>query len=132
MNERDNQDAILKASSEMGARLFRNNVGKGYVGKLIFKGRDVLIKGFRVLHAGLCQGSSDLIGWDTILITPEMVGKKIAVFKAVEVKARNGLPTKEQVNFINQVNKAGGIGIIANSEKKYITEYGLWITKLKS
>jgi hypothetical protein len=41
-----------------------------------------------------------------------MVGTKVAVFTAVEVKTESGKVSKEQQNFINNVNRAGGIGKI--------------------
>jgi hypothetical protein len=44
-----------------------------------------------------------------------MVGDTIAVFTAVEVK-KNTRPTPEQVAFIEQVNKAGGLAGIARSD----------------
>jgi len=30
--------------------------------------------------------SSDLVGWTSVVITPEMVGKTVAIFTAIEVK----------------------------------------------
>lgn len=104
------------------AVLFRNNVGQTWAGKSTqFKRRclvpvepgDVLVHNARPLHAGLCKGSSDLIGWRSITITPDMVGQQIAVFCAVEVKDGRGRPTKEQVHFINTLIKAGGLGCVA-------------------
>lgn len=91
--------------------LFRNNTGVGWVGKTkkATNGNGIYIEDPRPLHAGLCVGSSDLIGWQTVIITPEMVGRKVAVFVAIEGKTGRQKPTKEQLNFINQVNKSGGI-----------------------
>jgi hypothetical protein len=73
----------------------------------------ILIRDPRPFHGGLCKGSSDLIGWRSITVTPEMVGTKIAVFSAVEVKDGKGRPTKEQVHFINTLITAGGLGCVA-------------------
>lgn len=95
-------------------RLFRNNVGLGWVGKVIKRLSGVLvIKDPRPLHAGLCEGSSDHIGWTETAITPEMVGQKVAIFTAVETKTKRGRVSPEQSNFIDRVKEAGGIAFIA-------------------
>lgn len=62
-------------------------------------------------------GGSDLIGWHTVTITPEMVGQKVALFLAVEVKTPNGRVTDAQQNFVDVVNKHGGIAGICRSVK---------------
>jgi len=61
-------------------------------------------------------GGSDLIGWTPVEITPDMVGKRIAIFTALEVKTTTGRPTKEQLAFIEAVKRAGGIAEIVRSE----------------
>ncbi len=76
---------------------------------------DVVIQNARPLHSGLCQGSSDLIGWTTREVTPDMVGKTVAIFTAVEIKTESGKASAEQLNFIGQVRKCGGIAGIARS-----------------
>jgi hypothetical protein len=80
-------------------RLFRNNVGLATTAN------------GHTIRYGLCKGSSDLIGWTSITITPDMVGKKIAIFTAVELKTKHVKLSPEQANFIAQVNAAGGIAI---------------------
>lgn len=93
-------------ASRLGATLFRNNQGaykhpKGYF-----------------IRYGICNpGGSDSVGWFPVTITPEMVGKKIAVFTALEYKAPGKKPTLDQQNFIDQVNKSGGIaGVIFSTQ----------------
>jgi hypothetical protein len=54
-----------------------------------------------------------LIGWTEKEITPEMVGRKVAIFTALEVKTPTGRASKEQINFIRVVREAGGIAGIA-------------------
>lgn len=79
---------------------------------------DLLIQDARPLHAGLCEGSSDLIGWTTKTVTPDMVGKPVAVFTAIEVKSGTGRATKEQINFLKVVRESGGIsGVITSPEQ---------------
>lgn len=97
----------------MSNRLFRNNRGTFYT---LDKARKV--------RAGLeAKGASDLIGTTTIKITPEMVGMHIAVFTAVECKRGNWKKPstdteKDQVNFIAQVRKRGGIGFFITDHKQ--------------
>lgn len=112
------QESILEGS-KLGSRLFRNNVGLGWIGHPVIhikenksvnlKKGDVVVRNARALHAGLCEGSSDAIGLTPILITQEMVGKKIAVFTAVESKTGKGKLSKIQQDFINMVIALGGI-----------------------
>lgn len=108
---------MLELGTIAGMVTFRQNTGQAWVGD-VEKGRGgaVIIHNPRPLQAGLVKGSSDLIGWRSLEVTPAMVGKRVAVFVAVEVKSRTGRATPEQINFINQVNAAGGIAGIARSE----------------
>lgn len=94
---------ILIRASELGARLFRNQVG-------VYE-----LKDGRYLTSGLCVGSSDLIGWTLITVTPDMVGKTVAVFTAIETKAPKKHATEAQSRFIDAVTFAGGIAGVAHS-----------------
>ncbi len=110
--------------------LFRNNTGKGWVGKIISHTNNIItILNPRPLTAGLCVGSSDLIGWTPITITKCMIGHKIAIFTACEIKTNNLKPTKEQTNFINAIKKQGGIACVAYSENDLINEVNTWKQK---
>ena len=106
MSEAAIQQQIRLALSRAGVVAFRNNVGQ-YTDT----------KTGRPIQYGLCVGSSDLIGWTTVTVTPEMVGSTVAVFTAVEVKTPTGRPTEHQLNFIAQVIKAGGFAGIARSPR---------------
>ena len=100
-------------ASRMGARLFRNNVGSGWVGRIVGNKADTItLLNPRPLHAGLCKGSSDLIGWTPVVVTPEMVGKTVAVFTAIEGKTKGVRTTLEQSSFLTAVTDAGGIGSV--------------------
>ncbi len=102
-------------------RVFRNNTGMAWQGQSVKKGSLLIIQNPRPLHAGLCEGSSDLIGWASVEITPDMVGRKIAIFTAIEVKTATGRSSPEQRNFIQQVQQAGGIAGIARNEEDAIS-----------
>ncbi len=86
------------------ATVFRNHVG------MIHDERG------QVHRFGLCVGSSDLIGWTTRTVTPDMVGQRVAIFTAIEVKTLTGQPTDQQSHFLETVHRAGGIAFIARSE----------------
>lgn len=106
---------MMKVSEDKNKRIFRNNVGTGVA--YDFKNKK-LIEPVRVIEYGLCKGSSDLIGWKSVEITQNMVGKRVAIFTAIETKRPTKSKTSdEQNNFIAAVQAAGGIGLIAKSEK---------------
>jgi VRR-NUC domain len=114
MSERDVQNAIRLALGQ-DCVLFRNNTGQAWAGRTQRMGKDVILYDARPFHGGLCVGSSDLIGWKTVQVTPDMVGKPLAVFCAIEVKSLTGRATEEQRNFIGQVQRAGGLAGIAKT-----------------
>lgn len=108
-NEAAVSAAIQLALGRGPVRLLRNNVGA------------LQAPGGRLVRYGLGQsgatrvtGTSDLIGWRSVTITPDMVGQRLAVFCAVEVKDR-GRPTPQQLAFISAVQAAGGLAGIARS-----------------
>lgn len=97
--------------------LFRANVGKAYTSNDVVKvprqmpvvmgPRDVLLKNARPFDTGLPPGFSDLFGLVSVEITPDMVGKKVAIFTGLEVKD-GARVSPLQRNFINAVNDNGG------------------------
>lgn len=120
MNETNITREIMLAIGKFcrNTRIFRNNVGMAWAGEATKKGSVIIIQNPRPLHAGLCEGSSDLIGWTSIEVTPDMIGKKVAIFTAIEVKVPGKNPTPEQANFIEQVRQAGGIAGAARSDSE--------------
>jgi len=113
---------VLKRSllrlSKLGCTVFRQNTGQAWNGrKVSVRGRDVFIEGAQPITMGLVKGSSDVIGWTPVVVTEGMVGQKVAIFTAVEVKREVGGKTSpEQKNFLDRVRQAGGIAGVANSE----------------
>ncbi|KKL44805.1 hypothetical protein LCGC14_2362030, partial [marine sediment metagenome] len=79
------------------------------------------------ISMGLTKGSSDLIGWTPVEITPAMVGSTAAVFTAIEVKrSKGGVTTTEQKRFIKRVKQAGGIAGVAASAEAAVDIIGRW------
>lgn len=117
MTEQDIIKQYLLEYSKQGHRLFRNNTGTGWQGVAHHMRGKMLLVNPRPLHAGLCKGSSDLIGITKVKITPDMVGQTLGVFTALEIKTGNTRVTKEQKNFVQMVNDMGGIGKIIRKKK---------------
>jgi len=114
------QQRILLACGSGDARLWRNNVGTGWAGATTritagnvravaaqLRPGDVVVRNARPLHAGLCVGSSDLIGYRQV--------DGLAQFVALEVKSATGRPTPQQTAFLNHITAAGGCAGIVRS-----------------
>ena len=111
---------VLLELSRQGATAFRCNTGTGWIGTgkpiritsrqtVTLHPGDVVLRGpVRPLHAGLVKGGSDVIGWDSVVVTADMVGKTIAQFLAVECKDGKGRLSDEQRIFLENVRSAGG------------------------
>jgi hypothetical protein len=119
-SEHETQQRILLAHSSGDTRLWRNNVGTGWAGQATkvtagnlraiastIRPGDVVIRNGRPLHAGLCVGSSDLIGYRKV--------DNLAQFVALEVKSATGRPTAEQIRFLDHIRTAGGCAAVVRS-----------------
>lgn len=116
MLEADFMRRCMKRATDMGARLFRMNVGVAWVGE-VTKNRDgsITIRNPRPFKSGV-PGMSDLIGWAPVTITGDMVGETVAVYLAVETKSARGRASDEQKNFVAAVHRAGGRAGIAKTD----------------
>jgi len=119
-SEHEIQQRVLLAHGSGDVRLFRNNVGTGWAGQATritagnlaaiahtLRPGDVIIRNARPLHAGLCVGSSDLIGYRRV--------DGLAQFVALEVKSATGRPTTEQTRILDHITTAGGCAAILRS-----------------
>lgn len=106
---------LLRDAAKHAMWLFRFNVGTGWQGKRLYSwgGKPiphthVLLANARVFHAGPPAGFSDLAGWTEHTVTADDVGRKLAVFTAVETKTATGRPTPAQLAFVEAVRRSGG------------------------
>lgn len=112
------QDMIRCNAPALGCLLMRNNSGvlKDVNGRPIRYG---LMNDSKILNDQI--KSSDLIGFTRVTITPEMIGRTLAVFTAVEVKAGDWKPSatckreKAQRAFVDWIVANGGIAGMVNS-----------------
>lgn len=123
--------------------LFRLNTGKGWISNLGPKGvhrlkdgsvhieapRPIAL-GFGLVTGNPVVGACDLPGWTEVVITPEMVGQKIAVFTSIETKrSEGGRVSPEQRNWMEQVVRAGGIAGVANSPDAARAIFTSWFAR---
>jgi hypothetical protein len=98
--EQSSNDKLKAWRRRPDVRIWRNNVG-------FYKDGD------RAIRYGLCPGSADFVGLHTITITPEMLNRKIAVFLAIESKARGKDAEDHQETWLQEVKDAGAIAGVA-------------------
>lgn len=110
------QSEIRRDAARLGKYLFRNNRGAGQLknGSFVRWGLANDSKQF-----GDEIKSADLIGWERIEITPQLVGTHVARFLSVEAKRRDwkfsgSLEDIAQAKWAAIVNAQGGRAIITN------------------
>lgn len=118
MNETALGKRICLMASNLGHRIFRSNVGEGWIGKAIFFSKpakievypgDVIIRKAKRIHFGLCNGQGDYLGFS-----------RDGRFISIELKTETGKIREEQILFSDAVNRAGGIaGIVRDEEQAF-------------
>lgn len=119
MSEMEAQQQIRLVAARYGTPLLRNNSGatEDVTGRLIRFGL-----GNDSSRINKVFKSSDLIGIWPVIITPDMIGRKLGIFFAVEVKSPGWeKPSNDreraQQNFGNWVNENGGYFTFATNPK---------------
>jgi len=84
-------------------RAWRNNIAK------------IKVRGRWINYGIPGPGGSDLIGLHSMTIQPHHVGKRVAVFMAIEVKSPTGKPSPDQLAFIDFLTAMGAIAGVARS-----------------
>lgn len=119
MSENRIQSEVLRAIGSLpNVRVFRNQVGVGWLGRIIEhnpKTQTVVLGNAYRVSMGLHVGSADLIGWRERIITPADVGGSLAQFLSVEIKGPRGVTSGEQKTWMQQVNEWGGIAFVTKS-----------------
>ncbi|MBF0140073.1 MAG: hypothetical protein HQL74_07320 [Magnetococcales bacterium] len=100
-----------------GITLWNNPCGNGWQGKVVgHETPDRVTLHFpRRIAFGLTPGASDLIGFKSVLVTPGMVGQRIAIFTAIETKFGQEATTTDQDTFLEHCQMFGAITGVARS-----------------
>jgi hypothetical protein len=112
-SEHEIQQRIRLACGRGPVRLWRNNTGA------------LVDQQGRFVRFGLCKGSRDLIGLRSVVVTPEMVGERLAQFVALEIKAPQGVVSPEQQAFLRLVQELGGVASVCRSIEQAQAVLGL-------
>ena len=92
------KDALKDLFTKLpGVTMFSNPVGNARYGSC------------RVPYGVGGRGGSDYVGYRSIIVTPDMIGRRVAVFCAIEAKRPGEQPEPHQQAFINGVLAAGGL-----------------------
>jgi hypothetical protein len=76
----------------------------------------VTLKRAQYMTCGI-TGLPDYTGYKTKVITPDMVGKKVAIYTGVEFKnGEEGVVSKEQKAVIKMIRNDGGIAFVVRNE----------------
>lgn len=139
MRENPTQRLMWAAAASLaGVILFRVNTGRAWVGagpgrrqsdgSVVIPGGRPIALGFGLMNGDPAVGVGDLIGWRSIIVTPEMVGCRIAVFASLEAKRADGKgrTSDDQKRWRDTIIAAGGIAGIANSEADAIATFNCW------
>jgi hypothetical protein len=68
---------------------------------------DIVLRGGRAFH-GAPAGTADYVGFDSVVVTPDMVGQRVAIFAADEIKSPRDRLSKLQKRFKAMVIRLGG------------------------
>lgn len=115
MSETNLVRLIMLRASQMNNRLWRQQTGMGWIGKstqikqlqtVTLNPGDVVIENARPFHAGF-EGQPDTGGWVSVIVTPDMVGQRIAIATQIEVKTETGAKRKKQIAFGEMARSMG-------------------------
>ena len=111
--EADTQAMILRLGVG-DVRLARINCGKAWQGKASQRPGGVFLDGGRPV-AGAPVGTPDVVGCVSVVVTPDMVGKRLAVAVGIEVKGVKGRLRPAQESWLDMGKALGARCGVARS-----------------
>lgn len=125
------QSEIALAFNRGRTRLYKNVAGNYWTGRLVeFTNGIAKLASARRIKTGMVTGAADRIGFHQITITPEMCGKTIAVYAAIELKTDTGQLRPEQKQFLKVTEDMGGIAGVARSVEDVNTIFHNYVKKI--
>ncbi|MBE0505878.1 MAG: VRR-NUC domain-containing protein [Marinospirillum sp.] len=121
---------------------FRVNVGRAWAANNVtrinpetahrfqLQAGDMVLRGARPFSTGLPEGTSDIIGGTELTVTQGMVGSKLLVWTAIEVKNSRGKATEKQQNFLDVIQSRGGISGVVRSGSEAVALVKNWFNRL--
>ena len=140
MRESTTQRGIWVAAAALaGVILFRVNTGRAWVsgagpakrlpdGNVLVPGGRPISLGFGLINGDPAVGVGDLIGWRSVVVTPDMVGCRVAVFASIEAKRPDGKGrvSVDQRRWRDTITAAGGMAGVANSDAEAVGIFNAW------
>lgn len=127
---------------ELYPTTWRHDVGAAWVGGQEFEAKksgavpvkkgDRIIKNPGRIKYGLATGAGDLIGYETIEITADMVGQKVAVFTSVEDKSATDRIGLEQLVWLLRLRIDGAMAEVFREGEKLSLEQVMSLPRRKS
>jgi hypothetical protein len=118
MAESELYNKIIGAYSHGDTRLFRQQSILAWSGKIISRdAHSVTLAHPHAIKIG-APGMPDLGGFTSIVITPEMIGHRLAVAIQIEVKGPRIRITPEQENFLEMASRLGVRAGIARNQNE--------------
>lgn len=126
---------LLLCASELGARLFRNQRGVYTIAQDDCKSCQ---RFGRKISTGMANGAPDLVGWMPVVVTPDMVGRTVALFVGIEAKrpgtelsvhgyrAEPGRLSEDQRRFLTALETAGAVQGVVRSVAELETVLAPW------
>lgn len=78
---------------------------------------------------GMGKPTLDFVGCKKVTITPDMVGKEVGLFYAVETKAPGKKPTERQQTTIAEMEAAGAKVFVIDTTDLMLSEFHLWLSQ---
>lgn len=124
---------VMLELSDVHTRAWRNNNGAAWQGSnFTIRNRRLVQGAARYVRYGLAPGSSDIVGLRSMQITPEMVGRRVAVSLMIETKTEDQRLSPDQKNWLAMAHGMGciaGVATTVDDAKQIIADWkpGLWV-----
>jgi hypothetical protein len=115
LKEQSIQNSILATLGANNIYALRINSGNFWGGEVKSHDGQYLLLEHPTKIQGAPAGTSDIICCKTVIITPEMIGRRIGIFCCLEIKQPGEKPKKHQENYLAVMRARGAIAGWATS-----------------